>query len=142
MLFSVMRAIRSLRSGAVRASLVAIIGIVAVGCNVSGDLLADSFPDSGHVNAHVSDQNNAPVSGAVIDLLLATTTLSWRSATTDASGNASPGDVEGGILPGDYDARVSPPTGYTVASSQQNPVRITVQSNKTVNLNFKLTKAP
>ncbi len=103
---------------------------------------ADSFPDPGHVLVTVTDQNNAAVSGATIQLIISPSGLVWRSAVTDGSGKAGPGETDGGVLPGDYNANILPPTGYAIASAQTNPLAITVQSNKTINLSYKLTKGP
>ncbi len=121
-----------LRLTAITASLFAFAGCQAV--NV------DKFPDSGHVLVHVSDQNAAAVVRATVNLLIPGSNLIWRGATTDASGNAGPGESDGGIIPGNYNATVIAPSGYSVPSTQTLPVAITVESNKTINLSFKLSK--
>ncbi len=123
----------------IRRSAVAVFVLILSACQVSD---IDKFPDPGHVLAHVSDQNNAAVAGATVNLLIPASNFVWRGATTDGSGNAGPGEIDGGILPGDYNAVVVPPAGYSVPSTQTLPVPIIVQSNKTINLSFKLTKGP
>ena len=102
----------------------------------------DKFPDPGHVFVTVTDQNNEPVEGATIALILPDNSLVWRSAVTDATGHAGPGESDGGVLPGNYNAKITPPSGYIVPGTQQNPIPITVQSNKSVSLSHKLTKNP
>ncbi len=109
----------------------------ATACQVSN---IDKFPDPGHVTAHVSDQNGAAVAGATVNLLIPGSVFIWRGAVTDGSGNASPGETDGGIIPGDYNATVAAPAGYSIPSTQTLPVPITVRSNKTINLSFKLSK--
>lgn len=121
-----------------RAAIVALV-VGGTACEASN---IDKFPDPGHVLATVTDQNNAAVSGATIQLLVLQDGLVWRSATTDGFGKAGPGETDGGVLPGDYNAKIVAPTGYTVPSTQTNPIAITVQSNKTINLSYKLTKSP
>ena len=107
------------------------------GCQAAN---VDRFPDSGHVIAHVVDQGSAPVSGANIQLLIPGTALPWRSAITDATGTAEPGAEDGGVLPGDYLANIVPPPGLNVSQTQQNPISVTIESNKTVNITFNLSR--
>jgi hypothetical protein len=100
----------------------------------------DKFPDPGHVIAHVVDQTSAPVAGANVQLLIPGTTLAWRSAISDATGNAVPGQEDGGVLPGDYLANIVPPQGLVLSATQPNPVAITIESNKTINVTFQLSR--
>jgi hypothetical protein len=100
----------------------------------------DKFPDPGHVVAHVVDQASAPVPGANVQLLIPGTSIPWRSAISDVSGNAMPGEADGGVLPGDYLANIVPPPGLVISATQSNPVAITIESNKTVNLTFSLSR--
>ena len=116
--------------------------MTALSTSCNGPVNPDKFPDPGHVIATVTDQNNAAVTGANVQLLFPENGFVWRSALTDANGKGEPGQADGGVLPGSYNANVVAPTGYTVATTQQNPIPIAVQSNKTVTLSFKLTKAP
>ena len=125
-----------------RAAITALV-LISAACEPS---TIDKFPDPGHVLATVTDQNNAAVPGATVQLFFQLNypqdgTL-WRSAVTDGFGKAAPGETDGGVLPGDYNAKIVAPTGYSVPSTQTNPIAITVQSNKTINLSYKLTKSP
>ena len=116
---------------------VAAAALALGGCEAAN---VDKFPDPGHVIAHVVDQSGAPVSGANIQLLIPGTALPWRSAITDATGTAEPGAADGGVLPGDYLANIVPPPGLNLSQTQQNPISITIESNKTVNVTFTLSK--
>jgi hypothetical protein len=100
----------------------------------------DKFPDPGHVVAHVVDQNSAPVAGANVQLLIPETMLPWRSGVSDVAGNATPGEEDGGVLPGDYLANIVPPQGLVLSATQPNPIAITVESNKTLNITFRLSR--
>jgi len=130
----------------IRARKIAAIAGVILCSGACATMPSDAFPDPGHVLATVTDQNNAPVPGANVQLFFQLNYpqdgTMWRSAVTDGSGKAAPGETDGGVLPGDYYVKVVPPTGYTVPSTQTNPIAISLQSNKTISLSYKLTKTP
>ena len=117
-------------------------GVAAVVLGACQSSTVDKFPDPGQVVVTVVDQNTAHVAGVTVDLLLPDNGFVWRSAVTDASGVASPGAPDGGVLPGNYNVRVTPPSGYHIASGSPNSVPITVSSNKQVSLTIPIVSDP
>ncbi len=97
----------------------------------------------GRVIVTIKDDNNAPVSGILVDLFLTTNSISpWAAASTNASGTAEFGASAGGVKPQAYIVRVISLTSYTLAAGETNNKPVTVVANATQTVTFTLAKRP
>jgi hypothetical protein len=97
----------------------------------------------GRVIVTIKDENNAPVSGILVDLFLPTNTISpWAAASTNASGTAEFGASVGGVKPQAYVVRVISLTAYMLGSGETNNKPVTVVANAIQTVTFTLTKRP
>jgi len=97
----------------------------------------------GRVIVTIKDNNNAPVSGILVDLFVTSNTLSpWAAATTGVSGTAEFGASAGGVKPQNYVVRVISLTTYELATGETNNKPVTVVANQTATVNFTLQKRP
>jgi hypothetical protein len=110
------------------------------GCSI--DTTAEP-EDVGRVIVTITDENNAPVSGILVDLFLPNNAISpFAAATTNASGTAEFGASAGGVTPQSYIVRVISLTTYDIAANETNNKPVTVVANQTATVTFKLTKRP
>ncbi len=97
----------------------------------------------GRVVVTIKDNNNAPVSGILVDLFVTSNTLSpWAAATTGVNGTAEFAASAGGVKPQNYLVRVITLTTYELAAGETNNKPVTVVANQTATVNFTLQKRP
>lgn len=106
----------------------------SVGCNST-----ETTP-TGNVSAQVLNQNNAGVSGSLVELYRNETggAILWRSAITGSTGVAIFGAGEGGVIVGDYFIRLTVTPSNELAPGETNDRPVTVTNGGFATVTFRL----
>ena len=126
----------------IRQSTLVLVGAAIIG-GCTSDTTTEPEEDLGRVIVTIKDENNAPVSGILVDLFLTTNSFTpWAATTTGADGTGEFSASSGGVKAQAYVARVISLTSYTLGTGETNNKPITVVANQTTTVSFTLTKRP
>ena len=130
-----MRLVR--RSGLKRVLLAGAAMTVLGACT---DLSTGTDVPLGRVTVSVTDENNAPVSQMLVQLLRPDRVTIWRSLTTNANGSGEFDPDNGGVIPQAYLVRLQLGDTWLLQEGETNDKPLTVVIGETHPITFKVRK--
>ena len=117
----------------------AVIGVAAMlALGACTDFSTTPDVPVGRVTVSVTDQNNAPVSGLLVQLLRPDRVTIWRSLTTNNSGSGEFDPANGGVIPQSYIVRLQLGNDWLLNEGETNDKPVTVVVGETHPITFKV----